>query len=300
MSMGTRKSFFVFVSLLVLGVAGGLARAQALEALHHSFKVGGWELNTARQDDGTLMGLWGIPTVPVEVGHIRRLWFEALPDGEWDVYAYEPKNADAKAAELFAAGMSEQSLLFFQSRERLAALIQADQDIDGGVEGPVEKGFIAGDPMTDTAGAMDDPDPMIDLLADVQYPVAPGMTELMVEGTAGASVNMNQATKELINCLRATMSNACAPCVCVEWEGMIQRDPWTVGQTTIPDSNQIQCDYSRVITHSYWQEGEYPGSCEDCTVGSPDEPATWTETEEHTDIWFDIDTCPDEPLPDPH
>lgn len=297
MSIGTKKSVFVLMSLLVLCAAGGVARAQALDALHHSFKVGGWELNTVRQDDGTLMGLWGIPREPVEVGHIRRLWFEALPDGEWAVFAYEPKNADAKASALYDAGMSEQSLLFFQSRERLAATIQANQEIDGGVEGLVEKGFIAGDPMTDTVSAMDDPDPMVDLLADVQYPVAPGMTDMMVEGTAGTSVNMNQATKELINCLRATMSNQCAPCVCVQYEAMIQRGPWTVGQTTIPDSNQIRCDYSRVITHSYWQVGEYPESCDDCTVGTSDEPATWTETEEHTDIWFDIDECPDEPLP---
>ncbi len=137
---------------------------------------------------------------------------------------------------------------------------------------------------------------MIDLLADVSYPIAPGMSDLLVNGTAGSSLNMNQATKQLLNCLRTT-SSSCGACVCVETEGLIQRDPWTVTQSSMmPPDMRMRCDYSRVVTHSYWQTGEYPDDCTDCTVGSPDNPATWTEVEEYTDMWLDITECPPDPM----
>ncbi|MFG0314161.1 MAG: hypothetical protein ACF8LL_08250, partial [Phycisphaerales bacterium] len=61
--------------------------------------VGGWELNEVYHTDGTLMGFWAIPREQLSVGNIRRMWFESQPNGDWEVYAYEPTHALTKAQE---------------------------------------------------------------------------------------------------------------------------------------------------------------------------------------------------------
>lgn len=292
------RLFFALAWIAPLVVLSGICQAQVMSAEHHSFKVGGWELNELKDTNGDSLGFWAIPRSQLSVGTIRRMWFEALPGDEWAVWAYEPVQANSVAADLYLnSSMSMSSLEFFYSRERKAISTLTDQGVDGGVQGLVEKGFIAGDPLTETVGALNDPAPMINLLADVSYPVAPGMTELLVSGTAGVNVNMNQATKQLLNCLRSTSSSACGDCVCVENQGPTTPGPWTVTQSSMPPpDNRIRCDYSRVVTYSYWQTGEYPDDCTDCTVGSASNPATYTETEEYTDLWLGITECPSDPL----
>jgi len=66
------------------------AQAQALEPDAFVHSVGGWYLIEVKDTSGSVMGFWGIPRVPVEVGNIRRLWFEAIPIDEWNVWAFEP------------------------------------------------------------------------------------------------------------------------------------------------------------------------------------------------------------------
>ncbi len=290
------RKISVACALWLLAILTPLVQAQGLIAEHFAFRVGNWQLNQLEGVNGEFMGFWAIPQSALSVGHIRRLWFQPVGSDEWAVWAFEPKNANAFAAQRHAEGMSDDSLAFFYSRERQAAQFQPDQAIDGGAEGLIENGLIIGDPLVQTLSAMPDPTPMIDLLADVGYPVAPGMTQMLITPGAGTQVNMNPTTKQLLDCLRST-SSACGGCVCVEAEGPIQRSDWTVYQTNMaPPDQSIRCDYSRVINHSYWQTGEYPDDCSDCTIGSPDEPATWTELEEYTDFWLDETECPDEPI----
>lgn len=290
------RKFCLVCFALVIAAITPVMYAQSTNAEHYAFRVGSWQLNQLEDVNGIFMGFWAIPQTPLSVGNIRRLWFEPVGSDDWAVWAYEPKNANAFAAECLAEGMSMGSLDFFYSRERQAAQIQPDQASDGGAEGLIENGLIIGDPLAETLSAMPDPTQMIDLLAGVSYPVAPGMTEMLITANGGSQVNMNPATKQLLDCLRST-SSSCGGCVCVEAEGPIQRSPWTVYETTMmPPDQSLRCDYTRVITHSYWQTGEYPDDCSDCTVGTPDEPATWTEIEEYTDFWIDVTECPEEPI----
>ena len=162
-----RMSFLLCLALLC-GPLSARCAAQAMQPEHYSFKVGSWELNAVKDTNDAFLGFWAIPRSALSVGNIRRMWFEAMPNDEWNVYAYEPVSAMQKAADLYNnAGMSEESLTFFYSRERKAIAAFSDQDVDGGVEGLIWKGFIEGDPLTETVAALSDPEPMIDLLADV-------------------------------------------------------------------------------------------------------------------------------------
>lgn len=292
------RSMNTLTLLVALVCVPNACFAQTANAEHHAYKVGGWELNELTDSNDETLGFWAIPRTQLSVGTIRRIWFEALEGDEWAVWAYEPVQANSFGADLYLNhAMSLSSLEFFYSRERKALATLTDQGVDGGVQGLVEKGFIAGDPLTETVGAMSDPAPMVDLLAQVSYPIAPGMTELLVSGTAGVNVNMNQGTKQLLDCLRSTSSSACGDCVCVETQSPPSYGDWTVSQTNMtPPDNRIRCEFSRVVTYFYWQWGKYPEDCTDCTVGTPDEPASYTETEEHTEYWLDVTECPDNPL----
>jgi len=290
--MGTTRALVFFCVLGLLGISQ--ARAQAVEAEHFAHMVGGWELVQVKHADGSVMGFWGIPLVEVEVGNIRRLWFEALPEGEWAVWGFEPVAMSEKAALLAGAGADPDSLDFLFYREFLAPDDALNQDIDGGVDGLVTKGFIDGDPLTEQTAALTDPEPVVDLLADSGYPVAPGMTELLVDGTAGADVNMNQATKQLLNCLRSAHPD-CEECVCTIVEGPMSPGPWTVLETEL-DGGVLRCEYSRVETHIFWQYGKYPEDCVVCDAGSPDHPLEYEISVEFTEYWYDMDNCPDEPF----
>ncbi len=274
------------------------AHGQSLDPVASVHMVGGWSLVEVKDDADTVMGFWGIPRVEVEVGNIRRLWFEALPDGEWDVWAFEPVALHAKVDELVVDGASADSISFLMSQEYKAAETTSNLEIDGGVEGLVVKGFVDGDPLAEAAGALEDPDPMIDLLAGIGYPIAPGMTDLLVDGTAGANVGMNQATKELINCLRSTM-RPCGGCVCYVQEGPMESTPWTVYQTNLM-AGRIRCEYTRTETHYYWQWGFFPDDCLVCDEGSPEDPVIYYIIVEETDYWYDMEYCPPEPLGHDH
>ena len=287
----------VCLCLLGFGLLSARAHAQAAVPEHYAFSVGTWKLLELKDTSGVSMGFWAIPKEPVTVGNIRRMWFEALANDEWAVWAFEPVSIETKIDELVAAGLNNESELFLRTREWKAALTAINQGVDGGVDGLVTKGFIDGDPMTEPTASLSDPTPMIDLLAGVGYPIAPGMTDMLVNGTAGTNVNMNQATKQLLNCLRSTASS-CGECVCVETEAMIERGPWTV-QEFPPNEIEarLRCVYTRILTHSYWQYGEFPEDCTDCTEGSADAPSTWTETEgPYEDYWLEIEHCPDTPV----
>lgn len=288
-----RILLFITAPILLFGTS--LASAQAVPADHQSFMVGGWELNEVYHTDGTLMGFWAIPREQLSVGNIRRMWFESQPNGDWEVYAYEPTHALAKAQELQVDGMSSPSMTFFKWREHLASEMFAGEDIDGGVQGLIDKGFIIGDPLVDTAGSLTDPEPLIDLLADVSYPVAPGMTEHLVSGTAGVNVNMNQATKLILDCIRLNRSAMCGECIC-EVTATADVGEWTIARS-VDSSGIIHCDYTRITVHTFWQEGLYPEDCEDCDVGSPAQPETYIQVEEvSVIITGGMTECP--PTPD--
>jgi len=294
MRMDARSLKVVSIVLVMLCVGSQSAQAQSTTNTSHVYSFGGWNLVEILDDSGQVMGFWGIPRVEVAVGNIRRLWFESIPNDDWAVWAFEPVAIYDKANNLILNGASDTSIAFLMYQESLAADTAINQSVDGGIDGLVVKGFLSGDPLTDAAGALADPDPMIDLLADIGYPVAPGMSDLLVDGTAGASVGMNQATKETLDCMRST-SSVCAPCVCVRAERMVTLGPWTVYQNNMPDG-RIRCEYSRLEHHLYWQWGEDPdNNCVDCTEGSAENPIAYDVVIERTEYWYDIENCPDSP-----
>ena len=283
----------ILIFVITLAFASGALRAQGAPDEHQSYMVGGWELNEVFHSDGTLMGFWGIPTSQLSVGNIRRIWFKAKPAGEWDVYAFEPVNALSKADDLLLDGMSDESIIFFRWREHLAKEKFVDEDVNGGTQGFLYKGFISGDPLTETVALLSDPTPMIDLLANVSYPIAPGMTEMLVTGTAGATVNMNAATKQMLNCLRNTSSTSCGGCVC-DVTSESDQGSWQIARSV--DNGIIRCDYTRITIHTFWQSGLYPEDCTDCTVGSADDPETYVQVEESSVILAGgLTECPPTP-----
>ena len=283
----------VFACLMVSAQS---VKAQAMDAVAHVYSVGGWDLIEVKDSTDLVMGFWGIPRVPVEVGNIRRLWFEAIPNNEWDVWAFEPVAIFDKISDLQVDGASSESLEFLMYEEFLAADTAINQDVDGGVSGQVVKGFISGDPLTEAAGAMNDPDPMIDLLAGVGYPIAPGMSDLLVDGTAGVNVTMNSVTKQTLDCLRSQNNGCTTDCVCTKHEGPVTYDPWIIYETWVTE-NKLRCEFSRIEHHSYWKTGEDPdANCADCTLGSAESPILYDVLIERTEYWLDVDHCPDSPL----
>lgn len=270
------------------------AKAQAMEAVSHVYSIGGWDLVEIKDTVDEVMGFWGIPRVPVEIGNIRRLWFESLPNNDWNVWAFEPIAVYSKISDLEVVGASDESIQFLQYQEFLAADSAINQGVNGGVDGLVIKGFIAGDPLVEAAGALSDPDPMIDLLATVGYPIAPGMSELLVNGTAGVNVNMNPVTKQTIDCLQSG-DTSCSDCVCTKHEGPTIVGPWTIIETPI-NNNSLRCEYSRMEHHSYWKTGEDPDlNCADCSAGSAENPLQYDILVEIVVEWADVEHCPDTP-----
>ena len=176
--------------------------------------------------------------------------------------------------------------------EDLSNQSNANNQVDGGVDGLVVKGFIDGDPLVDAAGNVTDPTPMINLLADVGYPIAPGMTDMLVVATGGTSVNMNQATKELINCLRSVNTGCNEECVCTETIDVVV-GPWSVEDGGPNELNN--CDYNRNISIFSWQVGKYPDSCEICDAGSETSPILQGIVIQTTEIAAEEGECPDQP-----
>ncbi len=281
-----------FMGASVFGVQQ--AQAQAMTADVYMYSIGGWDLVEVTDSADEVIGFWGIPRVPVEIGNIRRLWFESIPGDDWEVWAFEPVAVLEKVLDLQADGASLNSIDFLLHQESIAADNAVNQDIDGGVSGLVTKGFLQGDPLTEPTGALVDPNPIIDLLADVGYPIAPGMTDLLVSGTAGSNVSMNQATKQSLNCLRSSHTS-CGDCVCVKVEGPMVPEPWQI-VTAYGTSGEIFCSYSRIEHHSYWKFGQDPDdNCSDCTEGSADNPIPYDTLVEIGVTFLDIENCPDTP-----
>lgn len=296
------RELCVGIALFVFVMFGSkTAQAQQVEADALAHKVGGWNLVEIKDTTGAVMGFWGIPTVPVEVGNIRRLWFEATTNDDWNVWAFEPIAISAKAGSLILNGASYDSIQFVMHQEFLAESTAFDLDINGGVEGLVVKGFIEGDPLVEAAGSLEDPDPMIDLLADIGYPIAPEMTDLLVDGTAGASVGMNPATKQTLDCLRS-FSSSCGGCICTLHDGLIHATAWTVFRTLNDNDNPTAffCQYQRTETRGWWKTGENAEDCTDCTEGSEDNPILYQRiVEPPLETWpleYPNQPCPDEPF----
>ena len=259
----------------------------------HSY--GNWDLVEIKDNTGDVMGFWAVPVIAVDVGNIRRLWFESIPGNDWNVWAFEPVTIYDKMDSLIANGASDDSIDILLYRESTAADSGTNLSVDGGANGLMVKGFIAGDPLTEAAGSLSDPNAMIDLLANIGYPVAPGMTGLMVDGTAGASVGMNQATKQSLDCLRLTGGSECSPCSCSRMGGSIQSTPWSVSSQWVDSNTRLKCTYTRTETHTYWKAGLDPDTCLDCTAGSEDEPLVNTFEREVIRYWMDLGTCPPQP-----
>lgn len=284
--------------LFFLGLAfgsGNIAHAQATDPVSKIHSYGQWDLVEIKDTADSVMGFWAIPRIDVEVGNIRRLWFEALPGEEWNVWAFEPVAIFEKIDNLLLDGASDDSIDILNYRESIAADTATNLDVDGGIDGLVVKGFIEGDPLTEAAGSLSDPSVMIDLLADIGYPIAPGMSDLMVSGTAGVNVGMNPATKQSLDCLRSG-GDTCSECICSRAGGTIEVTPWEVDDGVWVDFHtRLRCTYTRIETHTYWKTGIDPDTCDNCTAGSEDEPLI--NVVERTLIihWYDETSCPATP-----
>lgn len=248
------------------------AAAQESPYYSRTYLLVGWELSEMRDADDVFMGFWAIPRTQLSVGNIRRMWIEPIEDGKWDVYAYEPIKAGEKLQALVTHGMSLDSAAVFESREQRALANFADEDIDGGTHGLVEKGFISGDPLASAAGSMNDPTPMIDLLADVSYPVAPGLTDMMVSGTAGTSLSMNESTAQLLNELVFANDPGTEACVCTTHTNSFFGDWIFTSITPNPSGNSWMCTYSRNYYQGVWYTG-LNTDCSSCDAGSSADPA---------------------------
>ncbi len=284
MAMKDLKIFTHVICAVFVALFFSTAPAHA-SGTHYSMTLGNWELNLIRDSNGDFMGFWAIPHEQLSVGNIRRMWLEPVGVDDWAVYAHEPVNSDVFLDALITDGLSDDSRFHFLWRETKAKATFLTDNIDGGAEGSVSKGFISGDPLSETAGAMADPTPMIDLLADVNYPVAPGMTELMVNGTAGASVDMNQATKQLLNCLRSVGPNGCGACVCTMSDPTFSPGTWTLNESE-NGPQSLNCYYTRQVVVSVTYTGEY-SNCTDCSRTETD-----SYIENHEILGFIGDACP--------
>lgn len=283
--MNYLRNCWAIIFIALLSIAQSNAVAATDPGSQRMMVFGSWELLVMRDTNGNFMGYWAVPTTQLSVGNIRRMWFEPTVDNDWEVFAHEPVNADAILESLLLDGLSQDSKFLFQWRESSAKENFVDQQVDGGAQGPVSKGFIVGDPLSEAAGAMSDPAPMIDLLADVNYPVAPGMTELMVNGTAGANVSMNQATKQLLDCLRSVNPFGCGVCVCLSGVPVFVPGPWVVSE--IPIGTSFNCTYTRSIQVILTYFGQYV-DCTDCARTE----VTSFEDSAVIPIWNGSDGCP--------
>jgi len=281
----------LFFVLSLVGANQTRAQTQNIESMVYS--IGGWDLVRVNDTADQIMGFWGIPRVPVAVGNIRRLWFEALPNDDWSVWAFEPVAIHDRVVTLSIDGASPSSIAFLMFRESHAADTAINLDVDGGVQGLIDQGFISGDPLAGAAGSLANPKPMIDLLAAAGYPIAPGMTNLLVDGTTGAGVGMNPATKQTLNCWRSS-SSSCLDCVCMRIEAPMVADPWVVYETPMPDG-RLRCEFVRTEHHFYWKIGKDPDTCFDCTAGSAQNPIPEDGTVVVTEYWADQVNCNDAP-----
>ena len=284
------------IGLSVLLALCGAQRAQAepVVPVSYVYAYGGWYLVEVRDTSDELMGFWGIPRVAVEVGNIRRLWFEALPNDEWNVWAFEPLSTKAKIEALVFTGACKDSVESVEYQEYIAADGALNLDIDGGAEGLVIKGFIEGDPLTEAAGALTNPDPMINLLNDIGYPVAPGMTDLLVTGTAGVNVSVSPATEQALDCIAQGLE-CDNPCICRRMGGTINNTPWEVESEWVDSNTRLRCTYNRTETHTYWKRGIDPDDCWSCSEGSEEEPIVNIVDREVVIHWFDMTECPSSP-----
>src|SRR5690606_20114545 len=103
--------------VILTGSEHASAQVLASSFVHN---VGGWKLIELKDTNDDVLGFWGIPSVPVEVGNIRRLWFEALPEGDWKVWAFEPVQIKSMIYSLVDSGMGSGSTAFLISQETLA------------------------------------------------------------------------------------------------------------------------------------------------------------------------------------
>lgn len=292
----TQRTIAAYLCLALIGFGCvNFAHGQTTVAETKIHSYGSWDLVEIKDTAGEVMGFWAVPRIAVDIGNIRRLWFESIPGNEWNVWAFEPVAIYEKMDSLILDGASDDSIDLLLYRESIAADSGTNLSVDGGVDGLVVKGFIAGDPLTEAAGSLSDPNAMIDLLANIGYPVAPGMTELMVNGTAGASVGMNPATKQTLDCMRLTGGSECSPCACTRLGGSIESTPWVVVSQWVDANTRLRCTYTRTETHTYWKSGLDPDTCLDCTAGSEEEPLINIFEREIIRHWYDMEACPSQP-----
>lgn len=271
--MSNLQRLAIVICAVFLASLPNAAMAQEVPYYSRTYLLAGWELNEMKDSNDAFMGFWAIPRMQLSVGNIRRMWIEPVESGGWDAFAFEPVQANAKLNDLVAQGMSMDSAAVFQSREDRAQTQFSDQDIDGGAQGFITKGFISGDPLAETAGSMNDPSPMIDLLADVNYPVAPGLTNMMVSGTAGANVTMNPDTGELLSQLAGLVGiGDPQPCVCTTHTNSFFGDWVFTGISPGHNSGVWICTYSRSYYQGVWYTGQH-ANCTSCDEGSSSDPA---------------------------
>jgi len=299
MIMKTRTTLLVIV-LFMLGSLGLSQRAHAQTAVTevtHVHAFAGWYLVEVKDTNDDVMGFWGIPRVEIAVGNIRRLWFELLPNDEWDVWAFEPLAIHEKMGDLTNDGANQTSINLLIQQEAEASDNQLNLNIDGGITGKVLKGFIEGDPLAESAGAVSDPQPMINLLAVTGYAVAPGITDLLVSGTAGLNLTMSPSVEVVLSCMAHELGEfACADCTCTRAGGTIDATPWEVTEKWVDLNTRLRCTYERTETHSYWKRGLDPDTCQSCNEGSAENPIESVIERHIVNHWYDLTECPDTPV----
>jgi|GEM_PF-3208966 len=293
------RNVFLTITLFMLGSLGLSQKAHAQQAVTevtHVHAFAGWYLVEIKDTNNDIMGFWGIPRVEIAVGNIRRLWFELLPNDEWDVWAFEPVAIHEKMTELAIDGANQSSLDLLIQQEGDASDNQLNLNIDGGISGKVLKGFIEGDPLAESAGAVADPQPMIDLLAVVGYAVAPGISDLLVAGTAGLNMTMSATVADALSCMTVDYGTMCADCVCTRAGGSIESTPWEITEKWVDLNTRLRCTYERTETHSYWKTGIDPDSCVSCREGSAEFPIERTIERRIVNHWYELTECPDNPV----
>jgi len=282
-SMKQASVVWVLVVLSLVSICSGRALAQETPndgVIYTIYEQSGWHFYSVTAQ-GEFLGFWSIPLVETKVGNIRRLWFEydTIADS-WAVYAFEPQDKDAFMEDLISAGADSISFGFIQFAES-----EAVDDLGNGlVSGSIESGLVTGDVLIPLIESLSDPQAVLDVLADIGYPVAPMLSGAM--STGGVVGNMSQAFTESLDCLRSAGGSNCQWCTCTTNYGTPTPTPaggpWT-GAVVGGGGSFVDCEYTRPATAPYWLTGKKT-YCPSCASGTAATPAGVAAGEEYVTV----------------
>ncbi len=280
--MKQASAVWVLMALGLINICSGYVWAEEnsnSEVIYTIYEQSGWHFYPVTAQ-GEFFGFWSIPLVETKIGNIRRLWFEHDEDtNSWAVYAFEPLDKDAFMESLITDGADADSFGFIQFAES-----EATDDIGNGfVSGAIASGLLEGDPFAPLVDSLEDPEEVLNLLADVGYPVAPMISGEMSVG-AGAAGNMSEAFKQSLDCLAFAGGSNCQWCTCTTNYGTPTPTPpggphpWT-GAAVGGGGSFVDCEYTRPASAPYWLTGRKT-FCPSCASGSAATPAGLAPGEE--------------------